>query len=464
MIPPNVSCRACTPACSSLQAIARDCVYSVTSTPNAYSPFLSQPHNVRFSFHAPRVRPNTRLTLKLSRQSSHRAFHSTPTTSFEDSPPSKLSYRVAVSSSGKGRRFHPIKNAYNFDPAADALGVTNDKNSVSRRRNRPDSGEDAFFVSRIGNRISDHQDSNAEAVAFGVADGVGGWTESRVDPADFSHGLCGYMAQTAQTWHEPAERLRPKHLLQAGYDQVVADSTIRAGGSTASVGVALPDGRVELANLGDSGSVLLRRAAVHHYSVPQTHGFNTPYQLSVIPPRMRAQASVFGGAFLEDFPRDASVTNIQMQHGDVLLIATDGVFDNLNNQDILKLITSRMVMTGAWTATDSGVGVSEDLRALAAPGGLADALPSPSGSPLSKKGPSDPDSGPEDQVTLQSVLAATIAGEAKMASVDYRRDGPFAKEAQRYYPGDYYRGGKVDDICVVAIIAVDDSVAVGRKV
>ncbi|KAJ5348130.1 uncharacterized protein N7506_001383 [Penicillium brevicompactum] len=417
MLAPSLSYRACSSACSSLPAHG-------LST----SKFLPQ----HFRLNLSRTRP----------------FHSTP------SLDSKVSYRVAVSSTGKGRRFHPLKNAYNFDPAGPALGVTKETNSVSRRRTRPDSGEDAFFVSRIGNRISDHQEGNAEAVAFAVADGVGGWTESRVDPADFSHGLCGYMAHTAQTWHEPAEALRPKSLLQFGYDAVVDDPTIRAGGSTASVGVALPDGRVELANLGDSGSVLLRRAAVHSYSVPQTHGFNTPFQLSVIPPRMRAQANVFGGAFLEDFPKDASVTNVQMQHGDVLMLATDGVFDNLNNQDILKLITSRMVMTGAWTATESGVGVSDNLRALAAPGGLADALPTPPGSPMK-----DSEDALADGVTLQSVLAATIAGEAKKASVDYRRDGPFAKEAQRYYPGDYYRGGKVDDICVVIVVAVDDSAA-----
>lgn len=418
MLAPSVSYRACSSACSSLQA---------------HGLSTSKPLRAQY------------IRLNLSRT---RLFHTTPFLQ------SKVSYRVAVSSTGKGRRFHPLKNAYNFDPSGPALGVTKETNSVSRRRARPDSGEDAFFVSRIGNRISDHQEGNAEAVAFAVADGVGGWTESRVDPADFSHGLCGYMAHTAQTWHEPAEALRPKSLLQAGYDAVVDDPTIRAGGSTASVGVALPDGRVELANLGDSGSVLLRKAAVHSYSVPQTHGFNTPFQLSVIPPRMRAQANVFGGAFLEDFPKDASVTNVQMQHGDVLMLATDGVFDNLNNQDILKLITSRMVMTGAWTAAESGVGVSENLRALAAPGGLVDALPTPPGSPMK-----DSEHGLEGDVTLQSLLAATIAGEAKKASVDYRRDGPFAKEAQRYYPGDYYRGGKVDDICVVVVVAVDDSAA-----
>lgn len=318
-------------------------------------------------------------------------------------------------------------------------------------------------MSRVG---TDSGPPNADAVAFAVADGVGGWTESRVDPADFSHGLCGYMAETALAWDAPADKLRPKQLLQTGYDQVVADPAIKAGGSTASVGIALPDGRVELANLGDSGSVLLRLAAVHHYSVPQTHGFNTPYQLSVIPPRMRAQASVFGGAFLEDFPRDAAVTSVQMQHGDVLMLATDGVFDNLNNQDILKLVTSRMVLTGAWTATpDQGVGVSDNLGQLTVPGGLAAAFSPPTGSSTSdsKDHPTESSNRLESTLTLQSLLAASIAGEAKIASLDFRRDGPFAKEAQRFYPGDYYRGGKVDDICALVIVAVDEGASPGSS-
>lgn len=367
-----------------------------------------------------------------------------------------------MSSSGKGRRFHPLQNAYNFDPSvSDTLGISKDKNLVTRRRHRPDSGEDAFFVSRVGTSTRPSSVEEPEAVAFAVADGVGGWSESRVDPADFSHGICGYMAQTALGWNGPADKLRPKHLLQAGYDQVVDDSSIRAGGSTVSVGVALPDGRVELANLGDSGSVLLRLAAVHHYSVPQTHGFNTPYQLSLIPPRMRAQASVFGGAYLEDFPRDAAVTNVNMQHGDVLMLATDGVFDNLNNQEILKLVSSRMILSGAWTATpDNGISVLDNLGALTVPGGLASAFPPPASSP---ENATDSATRLESTLTLQSLLAASIAGEAKIASLDFRRDGPFAKEAQRYYPGDHYRGGKVDDICVLVIVAVDESIGNSSK-
>ncbi|OOQ89201.1 protein phosphatase 2C [Penicillium brasilianum] len=453
MIPPSVQCRACSSTCSlQIQTFVRD--------------RISQPTASAFSFSFARTRPSfAPLSRKYALNNTHRrSFHSTPGRLSDPSPStSRISYRVAVSSSGKGRRFHPLKNAYNFDPAiSDVIGVSRDKNPAVRRRNRPDSGEDAFFVSRIGSRVSGHPDAG-DAVAFAVADGVGGWTESRVDPADFSHGLCGYMAQSALAWDSPADKLRPKQLLQAGYDQVVDDPGIKAGGSTASVGIALPDGRVELANLGDSGSVLLRLAAVHHYSVPQTHGFNTPYQLSVIPPRMRAQASVFGGAYLEDFPKDAAVTNVQMQHGDVLLLATDGVFDNLNNQDILKVVTSRMVLTGAWTATeDYGVGISDTLAELTVPGGLATAFPPPKSPTVSQ--PNEKENATlQSTLTLQSLLAASIAGEAKVASVDFRRDGPFAKEAQRYYPGDYYRGGKVDDICALVIVAVDESLASGAS-
>lgn len=412
MIPLNLSCRACSLSCSSLQSVSRDKLVSFASPSSP-----KKPSNLQKSL-----------------------FHSS-------SSPSRISYKIAASATGKGRRFHPIKNAYDFDPSIhNAIGVTTEDKSLSQRRNlRPDSGEDAFFVSNIGQ--NPHKPG---AVAFGVADGVGGWAESRVDPADFSHGICRYMAQAALSWTSPAEKLRPKQLLQMGYDRVVEDEDIPAGGSTASVGVGLEDGRMELANLGDSGSVLLRLAAVHHYSVPQSHSFNTPYQLSVIPPHISAQTALFGGSFLQDYPRDAAVTNMQMQHGDVLILATDGVFDNLNNQDILKNVTGRMLVTGAWETTPNvGIGVSNSsLNQLTGPEGLA---------PFIRNSAAGTAAANTKAPTLQAVLAASLASEAKLASLDYRRDGPFAKEAQRYFPGDYYRGGKVDDICVVVVVAVDES-------
>jgi protein phosphatase PTC7 len=57
---------------------------------------------------------------------------------------------------------------------------------------------------------------------------------------------------------------------------------------------------------------------------------------------------------------------------------------------------------------------------------------------------------------LQGAIAAAVAGEAKTQSLNARRDGPFAKEVQRFYPEDNFHGGKVDDICVIALIPVED--------
>lgn len=100
------------------------------------------------------------------------------------------------------------------------------------------SGEDAFFMSHIAR-------SN-RYVLFGIADGVGGWTESGIDPGEFSHGLCGYMAN-ATARPEAVDDLRPQKLLQYGYDRVQADPKIEAGGSTACVAAIQPNGTLEVA-------------------------------------------------------------------------------------------------------------------------------------------------------------------------------------------------------------------------
>ena len=218
-----------------------------------------------------------------------------------------------------------------------------------------------------------------------------------------------------------------------------------------------------LGSLGDSGSVLFRLAAVQHYSLPQTHGFNAPYQLSALPPILRLQAQLFGGRQYEDLPQDSNITNCKMQHGDVLVLATDGVFDNMNNHDILKVITRQMIATGAWSGTsDMGIGVTDGLNALTQPGGLNSLLqdrkpkittPESTTQPPNKEKTVDMSTRGH---TLQALLALAVAGEAKITSMDTRRDGPFAKESRRYYPFDPWRGGKPDDICVLVVVAVEE--------
>lgn len=275
-------------------------------------------------------------------------------------------------------------------------------------------------------------------VALGVADGVGGWVDSGVDPADFAHGFCDYMAHAAYThkaeeWNPP---LGARSLMQRGYEDICKDDTVRAGGSTACVAVAKGDGGLEVANLGDSGFVQLRLNAIHNYSEPQTHAFNTPYQLSIVPEKVLAQAAAFGGEQLCDFPKDANVSQHSLRHGDVLVFASDGVWDNLSSQDILRIVSKIMLGARAWEHTDGGVGVGRSLNSFI----LAD----------------DGKSGAEEIPSLQSFLAVGITSEAKSASMNTRVDGPFAREVQKYYPHENWHGGKVDDICVVVAVVCEE--------
>jgi len=194
---------------------------------------------------------------------------------------------------------------------------------------------------------------------------------------------------------------------------------------------------MRVANLGDSGFLQLRLGSVHHYSNPQTHAFNTPYQLSLTPPEILAQAMVFGGLPLNDKPDRADLADHMLRHGDVLVLATDGVWDNLNSQDILHIVSKHMRLTGAWLRSpNQGYTISPVLSELVdkSLGAQKHKLPG----------------------TLQSILAAAIVGEAKTASMSAKRDGPFAKEMQKQFPYDAWHGGKVDDISVLVVIPVDE--------
>ena len=343
----------------------------------------------------------------------------------------KLRYNAAASFSGKHHKFDPTTNTnvFHFNPY----------NHVQPKRHRakwkrPDSGQDAFFISRIG-------DSNA--IALGIADGVGGWTESGVDPADFAHHFCDYMAEAAWQYRAADHRgdapLTPRALMQQGYENVCRDPRVSAGGSTACVAVASEDGTLEVANLGDSGFMHLRLNTVHSSSEPQTHAFNTPYQLSVVPVSVLARAAAFGGAQLCDQPKDADVTQHDLRHGDILIFASDGVWDNLFNQDILRLSSRLMMDAGAWLPSDDssgggGVRVVDDLTHL---------------TQIVENG--------QRLMTLQGELALDIAGAAKRAGNSKYKDGPFAKEVHKYYPNERWHGGKVDDICVIVVVVSDNA-------
>jgi protein phosphatase PTC7 len=198
---------------------------------------------------------------------------------------------------------------------------------------------------------------------------------------------------------------------------------------------------MEVANLGDSGFLILGPGKVAYRSTIQTHAFNTPYQLSKVPAKMMAQHRIFGGGqHFSEVPDQADVTRHKLRHGDIVVFATDGVWDNLSAQDTLGIVTRVMVEGGYWGNPKISQSPETVLNSS-----LIASLPKRI----------------EDSVAdsyLPGLLATAIMREAKMAGLDRRRDGPFAKEVNQHFPEEGWTGGKPDDITVVVCVAVDGAI------
>lgn len=151
---------------------------------------------------------------------------------------SAFTYRLGIASAAKRTPPRSPKLGRDY---WDYTSTQEDRRPPYIRSTKSNAGEDAFFAATVG--ASKHH------VAFGVADGVGGWQDQGVDPSEFSHGLCGHMAGTAYI-HEGLKEgriARPVDLLQTAYDAVLGNPRIIAGGCTASLAVVDKEGGMETA-------------------------------------------------------------------------------------------------------------------------------------------------------------------------------------------------------------------------
>uniref|UniRef100_A0A2P2KU62 Protein phosphatase n=1 Tax=Rhizophora mucronata TaxID=61149 RepID=A0A2P2KU62_RHIMU len=220
-------------------------------------------------------------------------------------------------------------------------------------------GEDAHFIC-----------TNEQAI--GVADGVGGWAELGVDAGQYSRELMSNSVSAIE--EEPKGSIDPARVLEK------AHSSTKAKGSSTACIVALTDEGLHAINLGDSGFVVVRDGCTIFRSPVQQHDFNFTYQLEC--------------GNRGDLPSSGQVFKIPVAPGDVIIAGTDGLFDNLYNNEITAVVVHAM---------RAGLG---------------------------------------PQVTAQKIAAL-----ARQRAQDKDRQTPFSTAAQD--AGFRYYGGKLDDITVV---------------
>ncbi|KAI9580330.1 hypothetical protein GQX74_000323 [Glossina fuscipes] len=180
-------------------------------------------------------------------------------------------------------------------------------------------GEDSWFTT-----------STPTADVLGVADGVGGWRIYGVDSGEFS----SFLMKTCERLVHCVDfnPQRPVNLLSFSYCELLEQEKPIIGSSTACVLVLdRESGTVYTANIGDSGFLVVRKGRIVHKSEEQQHYFNTPFQLSMPPPGCHHRV-------LSDSPHSANTLSFPVLVGDVILVATDGVFDNIPETLLVEIL------------------------------------------------------------------------------------------------------------------------------
>ncbi|CAH7667989.1 phosphatase 2C-like domain-containing protein [Phakopsora pachyrhizi] len=234
----------------------------------------------------------------------------------------------------------------------------------------------------------------------GVADGVGGWEDEMIDPAQVSQSLMYHSHQISTSDPE----LEPSSVISRAYDKMVSDPFVRGGASTALLArLDTFTSTLDWSNLGDSSLWIFKGSDLRQsfQTIPQTHYFNCPYQLTKLPTSRNPNLNQHFQSINLDLPTLADSGSCSLDDGDLILVCTDGLADNLWPEEVTNLIR--------------GISTKNTCRS---------------------------------DLEFVHDLAHRISSYARMASFQTRRVTPFEIEARRNSIDDL-GGGKVDDITLI---------------
>eukprot|EP00933_Yihiella_yeosuensis_P042397 TRINITY_DN3696_c0_g1_i1.p1 TRINITY_DN3696_c0_g1~~TRINITY_DN3696_c0_g1_i1.p1 ORF type:complete len:277 (-),score=47.97 TRINITY_DN3696_c0_g1_i1:127-873(-) len=205
--------------------------------------------------------------------------------------------------------------------------------------------------------------------AFGLADGVGGWSSRGVDAGLFSRAL---MRRSVESIRQQSEGMRKPDLPRTASEafEDVRSQQIR-GSSTLMLGQLQQD-LFTCLNLGDCGLLVLRPTTIlpkyHGGTVKTTmrrlyrsssmlHRPNLPFQLSSEDSDLSALASY-------------DLVTLKLEKGDILIAGTDGLFDNVGDRELTSMVLAhyqrRTAGDAKATSSSSSVELCEQLLTRAA--------------------------------------------------------------------------------------------------
>jgi protein phosphatase PTC7 len=175
--------------------------------------------------------------------------------------------------------------------------------------------------------------------ALGVADGIGSLkSEFGISSRDFSHELMVKCDQFSRIRAESLSKklLTCKEIIKQAYN------SLESGGSSTFLLAVLSGRQINILNLGDCGLILLRfdcSFKVVFQTTAKVHAFNTPYQLTrkfSLKQLTEGKTSVRNIDKSDDI-NDADEFVITTLPGDFVVMGSDGLWDNLYPNEIVKI-------------------------------------------------------------------------------------------------------------------------------
>lgn len=315
----------------------------------------------------------------------------------------------------------------------------------------PDLSEDAQFVASVS--LPDGKEEVPRQFTFmGVADGVGSWREYGVDPRLFSRRLMeecdNILREACRNGSQEGKAFRqvpaPADVMAQAHERLKVEKVI--GSCTACIGV-FDNVRHQLhfSNLGDSGIIVLRHIdsdvagalkrdrftprlertsdmRVAFVSQQQLKSFNHPYQIG-----WTGEELAEGESSSFSMPSESCTSSIHLRRGDIVIMATDGLFDNVELDDICAIGLEWEEKAGFIRDGDMQARVNRWRSGNSLTGVSAETI--------------------DD-------LAQTLTETARMNSLDSSKDSPFAILAKEN--DIFWSGGMPDDCTVVAMHIVGE--------
>jgi len=327
---------------------------------------------------------------------------------------------MSMAPQGVGQRPRQKQAGSTRPPASRGLRMVSGACQIPHPKKADTGGQDSYFI-------------GPEGTAMGVSDGVGEWDKLNVDPRMLADEIMAGASTAVErrAGGVPSVRELARAALREGFRDAHS-----FGAATALVVALDSEGQtLSVANVGDSGLRQVRKPVqsreidggipfVAARTREQQHFFNCPFQLTRLPqksewPSLLAQGkvklvdAVQKEQMMQDTVEDADLAALPVLEGDLILLGTDGVFDNLYDSEICELVALTVTPLEARQTYLASTG------RLRGPGASTD----------------------------PGALATAIAHAAYHRARDQGAASPFSDNARAQ--GLRYQGGKMDDITVV---------------